>query len=90
MQLIQIARGYRGVRQLAGARAEIELRRLGYVPKIKYPHSGSNKTWTDEEYDEAIAMRLSGMSHGEIAAATGRTRMAIDRQLGAEVPKVSA
>lgn len=84
MKLVHLAGGLQGVRQLAGARADAALRKLGHLPPITYPHAGNAKPWTDEEYDEAIIMRLRGMSHEQIGAKLGRTKVAIDRQLGPE------
>lgn len=82
MKLIQLAQGFRGARQIAGARAEAALRKLGHTPPITYRTNGRDRGWTDEEYDEAIVMRLAGLSDNDIATRTGRTAIAISRQLG--------
>lgn len=87
MKIVQLAPGHHGVRQLSSALATVRLRKQGYLPQIVYFENGKGKPWTDEEYDEAIVMRLRGMSHDEIAKALGRTKPAIDRQLGHEAPK---
>lgn len=84
MQIFPIDKGIKGVRQIAAARAEIELRKLGLAPKIEYKNNGSNRAWTDGEYDEAIVMRLRGWTHKQIAEAIGRTKIAVDSQLGKE------
>jgi hypothetical protein len=84
MKLVQLAPGYAGARQIAAARAEAALRKLGHCPPITYRTNGRDRGWTDEEYDEAIVMRLVGMSDDEIAAKTGRSRFGVTRQLGAK------
>ncbi len=86
MKVFQVAPGYRGAKQISAAYAESQLRKRGALPPIEYRPNGCGKPWTDEEYDEAIAMRLSGKTHDEIAAILGRTRAAINEQIGHEAP----
>lgn len=86
MKLVTLMAGQHGVRQIASARAEAALRKLGYLPKIEYQTYGNSRPWTDEEYDEACIMRLRGMTHAEIAMNLGRTKHAVTRQIGPERP----
>jgi hypothetical protein len=84
MKLVHLAPGYAGARQIAAARAESALRKLGHVPQIKYRSNGRDRGWTDEEYDEAIVMRLNGLTDDQIAAKTGRSKFGVTRQIGAK------
>jgi hypothetical protein len=88
MKIIQLASGHHGVRQLAAARAEAALRNLGRVPPIKYRKSRGGRVWSDEEYDEAIVMRLSGMDNYQIAKTMKRTKKSVDHILGYGPPRV--
>lgn len=82
MKVVQIATGHRGVRQLAGALADVRLRHRGLLPFEK-PNHGSNRAWTDNEFDDAQAMRLAKKPNSEIASTLGRTEIAIVRMIGA-------
>ncbi len=86
MKLVQLASGHRFARQLAAAYADSQLRKRGAIPAIKYNGNQHGDVWTDEQYDEAIVMRLRGKSHTEIAAALGRTVAAVSAQIGPEAP----
>jgi hypothetical protein len=88
MKLIQLSSGYFGARQIAAARAEAALRKLGWLPRIKYRKSRAGRVWSDEEYDEAIVMRLSGMDNYQIAKTMKRTKKSVDHILGYGPPRV--
>jgi hypothetical protein len=82
MKLIQLSSGHFGARQIAAARAEAALRKLGWLPRIKYRKTKRGRVWSDEEYDAAIVMRLSGMDNFQIAKTMHRTKKAVDHILG--------
>jgi hypothetical protein len=84
MKLVQIASGINGTRQLAAAFAEVKLRKRGLVPKIKDIPHGTQKPWSDNEYDTAVALRLAGKSSFEIGAEIGRTEHGVNRMIGHE------
>lgn len=84
MKIVQLATGNNRVRQLSAAFAEVHLRKRGLAPPITYPANGNYRAWTDEEFDTACFMRLSGKSHDEIAKALGRSRDSINRAIGHE------
>lgn len=86
MKIIQLGSGYFGVRQLAAARAEAALRKLGLLKKIRYRKTATGRVWTDEDYDEACVRRLSGQTNGAIGKAMGRTKKSVDHAIGYGLP----
>lgn len=83
--------GFKGVRQLAAALADVHLRRMaltkysyrkrGFKPPMK-SKATCGREWLDGEQDEILMMRARGMSKLEIAQATGRSWRSIDRKCG--------
>lgn len=81
MKLIQLGGGVHGTRQIADAWATVILRYVGEIPTIRYHNK---ETWTDEEYDEAVAMALQGVPRDQMAKRLGRTEKAINGMIGWE------
>jgi hypothetical protein len=71
------------VRQLAGALADVHLRKAGRLPSIGAESCGPRQ-WSDREYDIARSMQLKGIGNVDIARRLGRTVHAVDRAVGCE------
>jgi hypothetical protein len=84
MKIIQLASSKSHlVRQLAGALADVHLRKAGRLPSIN-AESGGARQWSDREYDIARSMQLKGKSNADIARRLKRSVHAVDRAVGCE------
>jgi hypothetical protein len=84
LKIMQLATAkLRLVRQLAGAIADVHLRKAGRLPSIG-AESGGARQWSDREYDIARSMQLKGKTNADIARRLGRSVVAIDRAVGTE------
>jgi hypothetical protein len=84
LKIIQLASSQSHlVRQLAGAIADVHLRKAGRLPSIS-TESGGPRQWSDREYDIARSMQIRGKSNVDIARRLGRTLHAVDRAVGCE------
>lgn len=81
MKVIQLGGGVHGTRQIAEAWATVHLRKRGALPTIRYHNK---ETWTDEEYDEAMALAIQGVPRDQIAKQIDRTEKAVNGMIGWE------
>ena len=71
--------GIHGTRLLAAIFADIHLRKRGLVAPPREETNG--RGWKEGEEDDAMMMRLRGMTSAEISEVTGRSQRAIEYKI---------